>query len=180
MNLFLRLPFRRPHFYLSINVGPQAEAAKSCFRVVFAAFDLGEFLRVFVRGSKIPAPRHVCCLWTWGVSSGLRQRQQNPASEACLLPLDLGSFFGSSSEATKSCFRGVFAAFGFWEFLRVFVRSNKILLPRHVCCLWTWGASSGQWQRQQKSSTKGELVAFGLNKLQRVSGRGSRNPAPRV
>ena len=114
------------------------------------------------RSSKILLKRHVCCLWIWGVSSGLRQKQQNPASEACLLPLDLGSFFGSSSEATKSCFRGVFAAFGFWEFLRVFVRSNKILLPRHVCCLWTWGVSSGLRQRQQNPATEARLLPLDL------------------
>ena len=131
------------------------------------------------RSSKILLKRHVCCLWIWGVSSGLRQRQQNPASEACLLPLDLGSFFGSSSEATKSCFLGMFAAFGLGEFLRVFVRSNKILLKRHVCCLWTWGASSGQCQKQQNPSSEGKVVAFGPCEFHRVNGRGSRNPVPK-
>ena len=82
------------------------------------------------RSSKIQLPRHVCCLWTWGVSSGLRQRQQNPASEACLLPLDLGSFFGPSSEAAKSCFQVVFASFGLGEFLRVLVRGSRNPVPK--------------------------------------------------
>ena len=97
---------------------------------MFAAFGFGEFLRVFVRSSKILLPSRVCCLWTWGASSGLRQRQQNLTSEACLLPLDLVSFFGSSSEAAKSCYRGAFAAFDLGEFLRVFVRGSRNPVPK--------------------------------------------------
>ena len=72
---------------------------------MFAAFELGEFHRVFGGGSKILLPearllpltmggfivslaeaaktcipRRVCCLWSWSVSSGLWRRQQKPAS----------------------------------------------------------------------------------------------------
>ena len=72
--------------------------------------------RVFGRGSKILLLRRVCCLCPWRVSSGLRQRQQNPASEARLLPLSLASFIGSSAEAANSCFL------------------------RRDCCLWSWWA----------------------------------------
>ena len=71
----------------------------------------------------------------------------------------------------------MFAAFGLGELLRVFVRSNKILLPRHVCCLWTWGASLGQCQKQQNPSSEGKVVAFGSYEFHRVDGKGSRNPA---
>ena len=39
-----------------------AEAAKSCIRGVIAAFELGEFHRVFGRGSKILLLRRDCCL----------------------------------------------------------------------------------------------------------------------
>ena len=61
-------------------IGTSAEAAKFCFRGVFAAFDLGEFHRVFGRGSK------------------------NLLLEACLLPLILVSFIRSLAEAAKSGF----------------------------------------------------------------------------
>ena len=105
--------------------GSLAEAAKSCLRGVSAAFGLDRFHRVFGEGSKILLTRRDCCLWTWRVSSGLRRRQQNPASEAWLLPLDLGSFFGSSAEAAKC------------------------LLTRRGCCLWTWRVSSGLRRKQQ-------------------------------
>ena len=55
----------------------------------------------------------------------------------------------------------MFAAFDLGEFLRVFVRGSKILLPSRVCCLWTWGASLGQWQKQLKSISGGNVVALG-------------------
>ena len=97
---------------------------------MFAAFDLWEFHRVNVRGSKILLPEYVCCLWTWVHSSGLRQRQQNPAPRAHLLPLTFGSFFGSSTEAAKSWFRVVIAAFGLGEFVRVNVRGSRNPVPK--------------------------------------------------
>ena len=129
-----------------------AEAAKSCFRGEFAAFDSGGFHRVFGRGSKILLP------------------------EVRLLPLVLASFIGSSAEAAKSCFRGAIAAFGPGELHRVFGRSSKILspwsvllplalmgfivsmaeaaktcIPRHVCCLWSRWVSSCRRRRQLKT-----------------------------
>jgi hypothetical protein len=39
-----------------------AEAAKSCFHGLFAAFDQNGFHRVFGRGSKILLARQYCCL----------------------------------------------------------------------------------------------------------------------
>ena len=80
-----------------------AEAAKSCSKGAIAAFGPGEFHRVFGGGSKILLPRRDCCLWPRRVSSGLRQRQQNPAPEARLLPLGPAGFIGSPAEAAKSC-----------------------------------------------------------------------------
>jgi len=65
----------------------------------------------------------------------LCRKQQNPASEAWLLPSTLVGFFGSSAEAAKSCFQGVFAAFDLGWFLRVFGGGSKILLSRRVCRL---------------------------------------------
>ena len=62
-------------FYFSRFQG--RKAAKSCFRGVVAAFDLGEFHWIFGRGSKILPP------------------------EAWLLPLTLVGFIGSSAEAAK-------------------------------------------------------------------------------
>ena len=53
-------------------------------------------------GIKILILRHVCCLWPWRVSWGLRRRQQNPDPEALLLPLVLAGFIGSSAVAAKS------------------------------------------------------------------------------
>ena len=79
-----------------------AEAAKSCSKGAIAAFGPGEILRVFGGGSKILLPRRDCCLWPRRVSSGLRQRQQNPAPEARLLPLGPAGFIGSPAEAAKS------------------------------------------------------------------------------
>ena len=46
-------------------IGSLAEAAKSCFCGVVAAFDLGEFHRVFGGGSKILLLRCGCCFWDW-------------------------------------------------------------------------------------------------------------------
>ena len=43
-------------------IGSLAVAAKSCSRGVSAAFDLGEFLRVFGGSSKILPLRRGCCL----------------------------------------------------------------------------------------------------------------------
>ena len=111
-------------------IGSLAEAAKSCFL------------------------RHVCCLWSWGVSSGLRRKQQNPASDAR------------------------FAAFGLGEFHRVFGGSSKILLLMRVllplvlvifivslaeaakscflsrdCCLWSLSVSLAQWRKRQNPAS---------------------------
>ena len=116
-------------------IGSSAEAAKSCFRGVFAAFDQNGFHRVFGGGSKILLARQYCCLWSRRVSSGLRQRQQNPAYEAILLPLTKTGFIGSLAEAAKSCLRDNIAAFDPGEFHRVFGGGSKILLPWRVCCL---------------------------------------------
>ena len=126
-------------------------------------------------------PSHFCCLCSWWVSSGQRQRQQkscfsgqlaafalhgfhrvrgggskNLASQVCLLPLLLMNFIGSTAEAAK------------------------ILLLGSACCLCSWWVSSGQRQRQQKSCFSGLLAAFGLGELHRVNGRGSRNSASQV
>ena len=146
---------------------------------MIAAFDLGEFHRVFDGSSKILILRRGCCLWTWRVSSGLRQRQQNPASEACLLPLSLGSFIGSLAEAAKSCFRGVSAAFDLGWFLRVFGGGSKILLTRRDCCLWTWRVSSGLRRRQQNACLRGVVAAFDLGEFHRVFSGGSKILLPR-
>ena len=115
-----------------------AEAANSCLRGDIAAFGPGEFHRVFGRGSKILLPRRDCCLWSRRVSSGLRQRQQNPASEARLLPLVLVHFIGSTAEAAKSCFRGQF------------------------CCLWSRRVSSGLRRRQQNPASEARLLPLVL------------------
>ena len=139
-------------------IGSSAEAAKSCFRGAIAAFGPGEFHRVFGRGSKILLPWRDCCLWARQVSSSLRQRQQNPTPEARLLPLVMASFFRSSAEAAKSCFRGAIAAFGPGEFLRVFGGGSKILLLRRDCCLWARRVSSGRRRRQQNPAPEARLL----------------------
>ena len=126
-----------------------AEAAKSCFRGEFAAFDSGGFHRVFGRGSKILLPRRDCCLWSWRVSSGLRQRQQNPAF------------------AVRS------AAFAPGEFHRVNGGSSKNLLLRRDCCLWSWRASSGLRQKQQNPVSMVCSAAFGPDGFHRVDGGGN-------
>ena len=82
-------------------------------------------------------------------SSGLRQRQQIPASVARLLPLCLVSFIGSSAEAAKSCFCGAVAAFALGEFHGLDGGGSKILLLWRGCCLCAWWVSSGLRQRQQ-------------------------------
>ena len=73
-------------------MGSMAEAAKSCSRGKFAAFGLGGFHWVFGGGSKILLLGRGCCLCARWVSWDLRRRQQNPASEAWLLPLCLVGF----------------------------------------------------------------------------------------
>ena len=89
----------------------------------------------------------------WFDSFGLWRRQQNPAPEACLLPLLLVGFMGSVAEAAK------------------------ILLLRHFCCLRSSRASSGLRRWQQKSCFQGAFAAFALRELHRVFGGGSKNPA---
>ena len=69
------------------------------------------YVCVFGRSSKILLLRRDCCLWSRRVSSGLRQRQQNPAPKARLLPLVTASFIGSPAEAAKSCSQSAIAAF---------------------------------------------------------------------
>ena len=108
--------------------------------------------------SKILLQRRDCCLWSRRVSSGLRRRQRNSASEARLLPLVPARFFGSSAEAAKSYFHGAIAAFGPGEFHRVSGRGSKILLLRRDCCLWARRVSSGLRQRQQNLSSKAKLL----------------------
>ena len=87
---------------LASFIGSSAEAAKSCFCGVIAAFVLGGFHRVFGRGSKFLLLWRNCCLWSWRVSWAQWRRQQNPASVAWLLPLCLVSFMGSMAEAANS------------------------------------------------------------------------------
>ena len=76
------------------------------------------------------------------------ERQQNPASEAWLLPLTLVGFIGSMAEAAKSCFRGVVAAFDLGEFHWIFGRGSKILPPEVVAAFdlgrfhWVFGRGS--------------------------------------
>ena len=110
-------------------IGSTAEAAKSCFRGVVAAFVLGEFHGLDGGGSKILLLWHGCCLCAWWVSWARWRRQQNPASVAWLLPLGLVSFIGSSAEAAISCFCGVVAAFGLGGFHGLDGGGSKILLP---------------------------------------------------
>ena len=75
--------------------GTMAEAAKSWFHGVIAAFDRGVFLRVEVGGSKILISWDDCCLWTRRVSSDRRRRQQNLESWALLLLSALKGVFWS-------------------------------------------------------------------------------------
>ena len=110
---------------------------------------LNESHRINSISNKFLISRQYCCLWSWQVSLGLRQRQQNPASEACLLPLILVSFIGSTAVAAYSCFWDNIAAFDLGRFHWVFGRGNKFLLLGHYCCLWPWQVSSGLRQRQQ-------------------------------
>ena len=98
-----------------------------------AAFGLGELHWVFGGSSKILLLRRGCCLWSWWVSRDLWRRQQNPASQAWLLPLTKASFIGSTAEAAKSCFCGVVAAFGLGGLHRVSGRGSKILLLGRGC-----------------------------------------------
>ena len=114
-----------------------------------AIYYLGEFHRVAGRSNNFLILRQDCCLWSRRVSSGRGQRQQNPASEACLLPLVTACFIGSWAEAETSCFRGAFAASGHGELHQVVGRSNKFLILRQNCCLWSRRVSSGRGQKQQ-------------------------------
>ena len=123
------LPFRLVGY-----MGLVAEAAKSCFL------------------------RRGCCLWSWWVSWDLWRRQQNPASEARLLPLVLVGFMGLVAEAAKSCFRGKFAAFVLGGFHGTCGGGSKILLPRQVCCLWSWRVSLGLRRRQQNPASGARLL----------------------
>ena len=86
-------------------------------------------------GSKILISRRICCLCARRVSWDLRRRQQNPTSKTCLLPLRPTGFMGSTAEAAKSYFQGMFAAFAPDGFHGINGGGSKILLPRHVCCL---------------------------------------------
>ena len=122
----------------------------------------GGFHGVNGGGSKILLLRRGCCLCAWWVSRDLWRRQQNPASEARLLPLILASFIGSSAEAAKSCFRGAVAAFDPGEFHRVFGRGSKILLPRRGCCLCAWWVSRTRWRRQQNPASEARLLPLVL------------------
>ena len=67
------------------------------------------------------------------------ERQQNPASEAWLLPLTLESFIGSSAEAAKKH------------------------VGRRFSCLWRSSHLESPSQRQQTSPSEAILVAFGKN-----------------
>ena len=129
-------------------MGSMAEAAKSCSRGKFAAFVLGGFHGTSGGGSKILLPRRVCCLRARWVSWDLRRRQQNPASEASLLPSCLVGFMGPMAEAAKSCSRGEFAAFVLGGFHGTSGGGSKILLPRHGCCLCAWWVLCDLRQRQ--------------------------------
>ena len=80
---------------------------------------------------------------------------QNPAFRGLQVPLVLGGFIGSMAEATK------------------------ILLSEVSSCLWSWAASSNQWQKQPRSCFPGSSVAFDLGRLHRINGRGNQNPAYR-
>ncbi len=135
------------------------KAAKSCSpKVRLLPLVPASFFGSSAEAAKSCSLRRDCCLWSRRVSSGLRQRQQNPASVARLLPLVPASFFGSSAEATKSCSQGAIAAFGPGEFHRVSGRGSKILLLRRDCCLWSWRVSPGLRQRQQNPAPKARLL----------------------
>ena len=143
-------------------IGSLAEAAKSCFSGVVAAFDQSELHRVNGRGSKILLPRRGCCLCALRVSSSLRRRQQNPASKAHLLPLRLASFIGSMAEAAKTCFSGVVAAFALGEFHWVLGGGSKFLILRRSCCLCAWWFSRTRWRRQQNLASEAWLLLLVL------------------
>ena len=93
-----------------------------------AIYYLGEFHRVAGRSNNFLILRQDCCLWSRRVSSGRGQKQQILDFETTLLPLVTACFIGSWAEAAKSCFRGVFAAFGHGVFHRVVGRSSKFLI----------------------------------------------------
>jgi len=158
----------------------------------------GSFLSLGVEGSKILLLGRGCCLCAWWVSWDEWRRQQNPASDACVLPLRLVGFLGSMAKAAKSCFQGACAAFALGGFHWVCGRGSKILLQRRGCCLWSWWVSLGLWRRQQnpasqvrllplrlvgflgsmakaaKSCFRDEFAAFDLGGFHRVFGGGSK------
>jgi hypothetical protein len=69
------------------------------------------------------------------------QKQLKSCIPGFQLPLALGGFIGSMAEATQILLAGLFS------------------------CLWSWAASSDQWQRQPNSCLPGSSVAFILIKL---------------
>ena len=131
-------------------MGSSAEASKSWLLSIIAAFGPGKIYGVNDRGIKILIIEHNCCLWSWLVSSGQWQRHQNLDYWACLLPLILAGFMGSSAEASKSWLLSMFAAFDLGEIYRVNGRGIKNLIFEHVCCLWSGQVSWGQGRRHQK------------------------------
>ena len=133
------------------------------------------------KATKFPLQRPYSCLWPTLISSGLWQRQLNsrfkghivafdqhwfhrvygrgnwiPAFFDKWLPLVLGSFIGSTAEATV------------------------FLLSSINGCLWSWWAWSGLQQRQLYSRFKGHLVAFDQHWFHRVYGRGNWIPASKA
>ena len=116
---------------------------------MFAAVGSSEFHRVNGRGIKILIFEHDCCLWFWQDSWGLRRRHQNLDFSVSLLLLVLARFIRSSAEASNSCFRGEFAAFGLGRIHWVFGGSIKILIMRQYCCFWSWQDSWGLRRRHQ-------------------------------
>ena len=80
----------------------------------------------------------ICCLWPRRVSSGRSRRQQNLDFMGWLLPLTEACFFGSKSEAAKSWFHGMIAAFDRGVFLRIGAGGSKILNLEHCCCFRPW------------------------------------------
>jgi hypothetical protein len=118
--------------------------------------------------------KYDCCLWSWWVSLGLWRRQQNPASEASLLPLRLVGFIGSRAEAANSYFRDEIAAFALGGFHWVYGGGSEIPLLRRDCCLCAWWVSSGSRRWQQNPAYRGAVAAFVLGGFLRVNGGGSK------
>ena len=150
------------------------------FRGLQVPLVLGGFIESMAEATNILLAGIFSCLWSRAASLDQWQRQpksrflrssvafglgrlhringrgnQNPAYHSLQLPLVLGGFIESMAEATK------------------------ILLTRVFSCLWSWVASSDQWQRQLKSYLPGSPIAFGLGQFHRINGRGNQNPAYR-